>query len=315
MFPSMNQPLSVAFFGTHQFAATILDSLVQDPQFDVVAVFTQPDRPVGRKQILQAPPVKVRAENHNISHIHQPPSLKQIEIESLLPTIDVIVVAQYGLLIPSRVLAFPTHGCINVHTSLLPKYRGGAPIRSALLAGETKTGVTIMLMDKGLDTGPILTQHELTVDPHDTHETLDVKLARLGATAIVETIPRFVSGDCVPQSQDESKATTCSQFSRDDGRVDWNKSNADIYNMYRAFTPWPGIWTTHKGKRIKLLSVSPSQKKLAAGQVHIENDTIHVGCGMGSLNILELQLEGKKKVSASDFVRGHQEMHHHILEN
>ncbi len=232
--------ISTVFFGTERFAATILEGLIASDLFDIRLVITQPDRPVGRHQDMAAPPVKLVAEKHSIPYL-QPTTLKGFSLEE---PVQVGIVAQYGLLIPESILSFPKHGLINTHTSLLPKYRGATPIQSALIHGETETGVTIMQMDKGLDTGPILLQKKINITATDTYETLDTALAPVALEGLLEAVPAYVAGTLLPTPQNTADATTCREFTRDTGKIDWHKSAEEIYNLYRGTTPWPGIWTT-----------------------------------------------------------------------
>lgn len=290
---------SVIFFGTHHFAAAILEGLLKSPFISVDLVITQPDKPVGRKKEIQKSPVKILAEKHKLK-IQQPEKLKDFKI----PNTDLVIVAQYGLLIPENIINTPKFGTLNVHTSLLPKYRGASPIQSAIINGETKTGITIMKMDKGLDTGPILLQKEVEIGSHDTYEALDVKMAHIGLSALLETIPLYISEQIKPVPQDDSRATKCKQFTRDDGKVDWTKNASEIYNLYRGLHPWPGIWTTMNGKRIKLISIKPSTEKYNAGMIMTENGKMYIGCKDASIEILELQLEGKKTTDAKSFLNG-----------
>ncbi|HAT03951.1 MAG TPA: methionyl-tRNA formyltransferase [Candidatus Magasanikbacteria bacterium] len=294
--------MKIIFFGTHDFATTILQGLIDSPLFDIEIVITQPDRPVGRKQELQASPVKLLAEKNNLS-IGQPSSLKTYNLKP--KTYDLFIVAQYGLLIPPHILNAPQHGTINVHTSLLPKYRGASPIQSALLNGEHETGVTIMKMDIGLDTGPILLQKLLTIDPDDTYTDLDKKLAVLGLQGLEEAVPQYIEGKLNPVPQDDSKATTCKQLSRDDGHIDWNKTSQEIYNQFRAFTPWPGVWTLWGDKRLKLLDIKPTQKQIIPSKVIVEHDILRIGTKDSSIQVFELQLEGKPKMDIKTFLNGY----------
>ncbi len=303
------QKIPIVFFGTHNFAATILDGLLQSPAFSVDLVITQPDRAVGRKQELQPSPVKILAQKHNLK-IAQPESLKNYTLPG---DFEVAIVAQYGLLIPEDIINTPKHGTINVHTSLLPKYRGASPIQSALINGEKKTGVTIMKMDAGLDTGPILAQKKLKITGDDTYTTLDNKLAKIGLLALLKAVPAYIQGKLRPKVQDNSKATTCKQLSRDDGKIDWGKTAQEVYNIYRGLSPWPGIWTMWNGKRLKLLEIKIVNKKLKNGQVKIEDDSIIIGCGKKSIEILQLQLEGKKSMDAKEFLNGYKSIDGTIL--
>ena len=289
------------FFGTQNFAATILQALLDDPNISVELVITQPDRPVGRKQEFKKSPVKLLAEKYNLK-VDQPISLKNYELRTL--NFELNIVAQYGLLIPKPILETPKHGTLNVHTSLLPKYRGASPIQSALTNGETETGVTIMKMDVGLDTGPILLQKSLKISPDDTYLDLDAKLAQIGCEALLETIPLYLSGDIAPAPQDNSIATTCKQLTRDDGRIDWSKSASEVYNLYRGLTRWPGVWTTLDDKRLKLHKIKISERELKPGEVCVKDDKIYVGCSEGSIEVLDLQLEGGKSMNAASFQTG-----------
>jgi len=294
--------MNTIFFGTEKFATIILQSLLDNPLFDISLVITQPDKPIGRKKILTAPPVKLFAEKNNIP-IGQPESLKSYK---LIPhTYDLAIVAQYGLLIPKHIIETPTYGTINVHTSLLPKYRGASPIQSALLNGDVKTGVTIMQMDEGMDTGPLLSQIEITILPDETYLEIDERMAHIGVTALTEAVSAFVAGKLKPQAQDDTKATLCKKLSRDDGKVDWQKITQEIYNQYRAFTPWPGIWTIWEGKRLKLLKISPSERILKPGVVEIFDNNLFIGTQDRSIAVHSLQLEGKPAMDVKIFVQGY----------
>ena len=301
----MNKKISTVFFGTHNFASTILKALISNPLFDIQLVVTQPDKPVGRDQILQKSPVKLIAEENSIN-LTQPTKLS--DLRSSIFDLDVGITAQYGLIIPQSILDIPKHGIINIHTSLLPKYRGASPIQSALINGDTETGVTIMKMEAGLDTGPILLQKKLLIQPDDTYLDLDKKLADLAIEALFEAIPKYISGELLPIPQNESEKIICKQLSRDDGKIDWNKSADEIYNLYRGLTPWPGVWTMWKNKRIKLLKIKPSDKVLELGNFVVDNDNLFVGCNEGSVEILELQLEGKKIMETKEFLNGYKSL-------
>jgi len=302
---------NIAFFGTHVFATHILKALVDCPFINVCFVLTQPDRPVGRKQIPEASPVKQFADEHNIS-VYQPASLKEYS----LPTqeLDLIVVAQYGLLVPKHILEFPKLGTINVHTSLLPEYRGASPIQSAIHDGKSATGVTIMLMDEGLDTGPILRQQQVTIEDHDMFEDVEPKLASVGAKLLLSTIEGYVLGSIHPQNQDGSQATLCKKLTREDGRINWNDSTQTIYNTYRALTPWPGVWTIAAGKRLKLHRIRPAIVDVEPGKMMFKDDTLYIGTSDGSVEITELQPEGKSKMNAASFIHGYGSLENTIME-
>lgn len=295
--------INIAFFGTHEFAAAILEGLFSNPSISVTTVFTQPDRKVGRKQTIEESPVKKLALQHN-AHIEQPESLKQYSIKPGEYT--VAVVAQYGLIIPQHIIdAFPK-GMINVHGSLLPAYRGASPIQAALIAGEKITGVTIMIMDAQVDHGPILSQESMPINPDDTFTTLSQKMAVVGSKLLLNTLPGYISGEILPQIQPHEQATFTKLISKDDGRIDFSKSAETIYNLYRGFTPWPGIWCKWNEKRLKLLKIAPAEKTLPSGEACIENKRIYIGCGQNSIEVLELQLEGKNAMTAEIFANGYQ---------
>lgn len=292
----------LVFFGTHDFAKTILQSLI-DAGWIVDLVVTQPDRPVGRKQEMQKPATKILAEQYGIP-VFQPEKLKDQKIERL-EDCQFAVCAQYGAIIPQSVLDLFPLGIINVHTSLLPKYRGASPIQSALRNGETQTGVTIMKMDKGMDTGAILSQSTIEIFPDETYPQLDARMAELGATLLSTTLPLYLNGSLVPEEQDHEQATLCKMISREDGNIDWNKTTDEIYNMYRAYTPWPGIWTMWGDKRLKLLTIKPSERKNSPGKAVVDGSRLFIGTGDSSVEIEQIQLEGKSVMSAGEFIRGY----------
>lgn len=305
------QKHSVVFFGTHEFAVRILEGLLQSPTIEVVSVVTQPDKPVGRKQELQPSPVKILAAKRGVSVI-QPESLKQFSFDT---TPDLFVVAQYGKLIPEHLLKAPAHGTINVHTSLLPNYRGASPIQSSIWNGDSETGVTIMLMDVGMDTGPILAQQKIEIDIDDTYALLEEKMAYIASPLLLETIEKYIEGKITPQVQDDTEATSCRKLSREDGQIDWNKTTAEIYNQYRAFTPWPGVWSVVNGKRLKLLQVTPSNVQIKSGVLTFIDDTILIGTQDASIEVKELQIEGKSKMSAREFMNGYASLKNSVLES
>jgi methionyl-tRNA formyltransferase len=242
--------ISLIFFGTENFAATILQGLIDSPDFEIKTVITQPDKPVGREQTIQKPPVKILAEKYCLK-VEQPITFKNFN----LPTgAELGVAVQYGLLIPKQILESLPRGIINIHPSLLPKYRGASPIQSAIINGETETGLTIMKMDEGLDTGPILLQKTVKIEPNETYTTLAQKLAQIASKALTEVIHSYVSGQIQPQAQDNALATNCREFKREDGQIDWHCSAQKIYNQWRALQPWPGIFTEAMfgGKKIKI---------------------------------------------------------------
>lgn len=303
--------MKIVFFGTHEFAAQILQGLLDNPDYQIDLVITQPDKPVGRKQELQKSPVKLLAEKNNLK-IEQPESLKSFDL-SIFQSFDLGICCQYGLIIPQSILDTPKVGVLNVHTSLLPKYRGASPIQTALLNGEKETGVTIMKMDAGLDTGPILLQKNTLIDEDDTYTTLSEKLVKTANLALSEAVLGYISGKIVPQPQDESLATFTKILTREDGKIDWSKSAQEIYNQFRGLTPWPGVWTTLNGKRLKLLSIIPSDKKFEIKNLKFEIDHIYIGCGQGSIEVLELQLEGSKPANSKEFINGQKNVSNHSI--
>jgi methionyl-tRNA formyltransferase len=293
---------TLVFFGTHDFAKTILQSLI-DAGCVVELVVTQPDRPVGRKQEMQKPATKLLAEQYGIP-VFQPEKLKDQKIE-ISEDCQFAVCAQYGAIIPQSVLDLFPLGIINVHTSMLPKYRGASPIQSALRNGETQTGVTIMKMDKGMDTGAILSQSTIEIFPDETYPQLDARMAELGATLLNTTLPLYLNGSLIPEEQDHAQATGCKMISREDGKIDWNKTTEEIYNMYRAYTPWPGIWTMWGDKRLKLLAIKPSERKNSPGKAVVEGLRLFIGTCDSSVEIEQIQLEGKSVMTVEEFVRGY----------
>jgi methionyl-tRNA formyltransferase len=291
--------------GTADFACPGLTALDDAPGIEVIAVVTQPDRPKGRQLIPHPSPVKLVAEARQLP-VHQPERLRSDIrfLEQLAP--DLIVVAAYGQILPQSVLDLPPHGCLNVHGSLLPTYRGAAPIQRALLDGQAETGVTIMQMDAGLDTGAMLSKTATPIEPSDNAQTLHDRLAKLGAELLLETIPRRVAGELTAEPQDDALATHAAKITRDMGRIDWSQTATQLWNQARAFTPWPGVFTRLDGKLLKLHEVEPAEAAgLRPGRVgQADADGIIVGCGDGALRITRLQKEGAKRLSAAQFLAG-----------
>lgn len=293
--------ISIVYFGAHQFSAPILEALIKSGLFEIKLVITQPDRPVGRKQELQMSPVKEVALKYNIP-VEQPPTLKNY----FLPiTADVNIVSKYGLLIPENILNSAKYGSINDHASLLPKYRGASPIQSALINGDSETGVTVMQMDKELDHGPILYQKSVPILPYDTCAELSKRLVPIEADLLIQTVPLYIEGKITPQEQNHEAATFCREFTREDGEIKWDKTSKETYNLYRGLTPWPGIWTLWQSKRMKLLDVKPSEESVSQGKFEAKKDSLFVGCSDNqAIEIKILQLEGKKPMTAKEFING-----------
>jgi methionyl-tRNA formyltransferase len=294
--------VKTVFFGTQDFAATILQGLLDSDLVSIEKVFTQPDRKTGRKQIVEESPVKKLAKKYNLK-IEQPETLKNLEID--LSGFELGITAQYGLIIPKSIIDYFPKGMINVHGSLLPKYRGASPIQAALINGEKETGITIMLMDEKMDHGPILSQKSMAIDPDDTYTTLAPKMAKNGLILLLNTLPEWLNNRLKASPQDENQATLTKLLSKEDGLVDFRKTNDEIYNQYRGMNPWPGVWCMRNDKRLKLLKIVKSDKKLPIGEAFAENKRIFIGCSKGSIEILELQLEGKAAMDASTFLNGY----------
>jgi methionyl-tRNA formyltransferase len=304
---SMTQCLHLAFCGTPRFAVPTLDSLVE-AGFHIQLVVTQPDRPKGRGLELVSSPVKRRALELQLP-IVQPETIKKndafrAQLTALKP--DAIIVVGYGRIIPQWMLDLPALGNINLHASLLPKYRGAAPIQWAIAQGEIVTGVTTMRIDAGLDTGDILLQEEISVAASDTAETLAPKLAAVGAKLTVTTLRGLQAGTVHPLPQDHSQATLAPILKKEDGLIDFSRPAAEILNRMRGFQPWPGAYTKFRGKTLQVWKSAAQNFALPPSEMTIEGDRLLVGCGANTaLEILELQLEGKRRTSASDFLRGY----------
>lgn len=304
--------LRILFMGTAELACASLQALLGTPDFEVLAAVTQPDRPAGRDLKLQPSPVKKVAQAAGLP-VLQPERARNPEfleeLRRLAP--DLIVVAAYGQILPSSILELPRFGCINVHTSLLPKYRGAAPIQWAILNGDTETGVTIMKVAPSLDSGDILTQQSTLISPEDNAETLHDRLAAIGASLLIPTIRDFTGGKITPRPQVESEATHVKKISKEDGHIDWSQPARMIWNRIRAFTPWPGAFA--------FLPAEPKPRLLKIWQVQLEEtlsgppgeilaadkNGIVVACGKGALRITTLQREGGRRLSAGEYLTGH----------
>ena len=284
-----------------------LEKLVESG-FDVRLVVTQPDRPKGRGMELAPSPVKQSALQLQLP-VTQPDKIRNNEdfrhqLTEISP--DAIIVVGYGRIIPQWMIDLPRMGNINLHGSLLPKYRGAAPIQWAIASGESVTGVTTMRIDAGLDTGDILLQKEIPIAPEDTAVTLSPRMAVTGADLIVETLRELHAGAIQPQPQDDAKSTLAPILKKENGRVDFHLPAQQILNRLRGFQPWPGAFTSFRGKNLHLWSVKPIERPTASAEIAIENGRLIVGCGENSLELLEVQLEGKNRMPAKDFIHGHQ---------
>jgi methionyl-tRNA formyltransferase len=300
----------VVFMGTPDFAVPTLTALADASTVDVVGVVTQPDRRAGRGRRLMPSPVKRAALARDLP-LFQPRSLHTAETLAQLVTWgpDIIVVAAFGQILRQDVLELPPFGCLNVHASLLPRWRGAAPIPAAILAGDKVTGVTIMQMDVGLDTGPILAQREEPVESGDTWETLEPRLAQLGAELLVETLPPYLAGELSPQPQPAEGVTYAEQLSKDDGWIDWSRPAVELDRQIRAFHPWPGAFTMLRGERLKLVRAVPLpgwRGDAPPGTVFALNGeaVVAVATGEGALRLEEVQLAGRRSMDITSFLCG-----------
>jgi methionyl-tRNA formyltransferase len=289
--------------GTPEFAVPVLRKLIE--HYEVMGVVTQPDRPAGRNRQLQASPIKRVALEHNIA-IFQPEKLRRQEAISELKMWqpDVYVVAAFGQILPQAVLDIPPLGSINVHASLLPRWRGAAPIQAAIRAGDGESGVTIMKMDAGLDTGPLLVQQAITIAADETGQSLHNKLAVLGSDLLIATLPGYIRGDIQPQPQPEDGMTYAPMVKKEEGNINWTQDAVTIERLIRAFTPWPGTYTHWNGQQIKILSGFVAEGQVASGRVIKTASGIAVGAGAGLLVLQQIQLAGRKAMSAEEFIRG-----------
>jgi methionyl-tRNA formyltransferase len=304
-------PWRIVFFGTPAFAVPTLNVLLEGPD-QVIGVVTQPDRKKGRGQKVGFSPVKEWASQYRGGEvpIFQPERVKEEAFQESLKRLapDLFVVAAYGQILPQSLLDIPKYGAINVHASLLPKYRGAAPIAWAILRGEKATGVTIMKMDKGMDTGDILLQRDVVLGDEETSETLHDKLASLGAPLLLETLARMKGGTLTPVRQDHGQATYAPPLKKEDGRIDWKRGAREIDCQVRAFNPWPGAYSSHQGHFLKIFKgeVREGRPGEQAGSVlWVGADFIEVGTGKGSFLIREVQLEGKRRMALREFLAGH----------
>ncbi len=296
----------IVFMGTPDFALPSMKGLIA--AHEVCAVVTQPDRPAGRKNQLRQSPVKRLALSAGIP-VFQPKRIREPEAINALTVVDadLFVVVAFGQILPEALLDLPRHGTINVHASLLPRWRGAAPIQAAIRAGDKESGITIMLLDAGLDTGPLLAKRPLKLARDETGKSLHDRLSLLGADLLVETLPRYLAGKITPRCQDDTLATYAPQINKEDGEIDWTTSALDIERLVRAFTPWPGTYTRWKGKQLKVISGRPDDGQAPAGQVVEHGGAIAIGTGQGLYHPSELQISGKKRLKIADFINGHRD--------
>ncbi|GAC1573227.1 MAG: methionyl-tRNA formyltransferase [Candidatus Doudnabacteria bacterium] len=302
----MTEPNKILFFGTSEFSAGILAEL--HLKYPLVGVITQPDKPVGRNHEIKASPVALLATQSKLP-LFKPASLKDPQFEELVSKLnpDIFVVVAYGKIIPQNILELAKRGAINIHGSLLPKYRGASPIHSALLNGEEETGITIMLMDAQMDHGPLLSAQKVEIQRDETFPELEKNLAFAAKQLILETIPKYLTKEITPIPQDESLSSFTKIIAKADGKVLWQNKSSQIYNQFRAYYVWPGIWTNLEDKVLKIKNCQTSAEKSnhGIGVVYQLEDKILVQCGEGSLELIEVQPEGKKSMPIKSFIAGH----------
>jgi len=295
--------MKIIFFGSGDFATAILNKLLQTADYQLAALVTQPDKPVGRKKILTPPPVKIIAQQKNI------PVLQPIKLTSdfnkkiLAFGPNLFIVAEYGNLLPGSILAIPQHGALNIHPSFLPKYRGPAPIQTALLNDDKQTGITLIKMDEKMDHGQIINQQESIINKQDTYSSLSKKLAEKAAELLIKTIPEYISGKLKPIPQNHSNATFTKIIKKEDGLITKNKTAEQVFNMWRAYQPWPGIYLE---SGIKLLDIALADLKNSSAKLFTENKNLYLSCANNSvIKINRLQPPGKNPTSAQNFINGY----------
>lgn len=316
-YPSRMDGLRVVFMGTPELACASLHALIHSPGMDVRAVVTQPDRPKGRQLQVQPSPVKQMAVAHGLP-VLQPERARSPgfleELRAFEP--QLIAVAAFGQILPQAILDLPEFGCLNVHTSILPRYRGAAPIQWALINGDSETGVTIMKMDAGMDTGAVVACETTPIAASDNAQTLHDRLARIGADLLVRTIPDYVAGRISPRAQPAEGAVHAPKIQKEFGRIDWQLPSSALRNRFRGLTPWPGLFTFF-GTPARLLKVWELEVSKASGTpgqvIRADRAGVLVGCGDGSVNLTSLQLEGGRRLSAGEFLAGHPVTHGTVL--
>ena len=304
-----NNKIKTIFIGTADFGLPALKALLKDDHFEILGVITQPDKPVGRKQLITPPPIKAEALKYNIP-VHQPEKISNFKFQ--ISNLDLIIVIAYAQIIPKNILEAPKYGVINVHGSLLPYCRGAACIQGPIIDGKKEAGVTIMLMDKGLDTGPIISQKTILIDKKDTAGSLTEKISDLGAELLIPTLKNYIFGKIKPQKQTEAQASYVKKLTKQDGHINWQKPAKEIERFIRAMTPWPGAFGELKIKnyelRIKILLAESKPveiNKYKPGTLFEYNNRLAIQCGKDALIINKIQLAGKKPIAGEEFIRGH----------
>lgn len=315
----MNKKIRTIFIGTPEFGIPALYSLINSDNFEVVGVITQPDKKIGRKQILTPPPIKTESLRYNIP-VYQPEKIRDLQL-NIFSDIDLIVVVAYAQIIPKSILDLPKYGCINIHGSLLPKYRGAACIQAAILNGDQETGITIMKMDEGLDTGPIIHQEKINIKADETAGNIFDRLSIVGGKILPAILLGYIAGDLKPEAQDNSKSSYVGMLKKANGKIDWTKPAIELERFVRAMSPWPGAYALANLKSqmasLKILAVEHNILNLnlhKPGTLFINDNKLCVQCGEGSLFIKQLQLEGKKALTDKEFLNGHQDLIGTILE-
>jgi methionyl-tRNA formyltransferase len=295
--------VQIVFMGTPDFAVPVLKALIE--RYDVIGVVTQPDRPAGRNRQVQPSPIKVVAQEAGIPAF-QPEKLRRTEAINELKEWqpDVFVVAAFGQILPQAVLDIPPHGSINVHASLLPRWRGAAPIQACIRAGDAESGITIMKMDAGLDTGPMLSQRAIPLAADETGQSLHDKLSILGVELLLDTLPGYLSGEIQPTPQDESGVTYAPQIQKEEGQIQWTQDAISIERLVRAFTPWPGTYTHWNGQQLKIHTGEAGKGRAEPGQIVKTANGIAVGTGDGLFMLHRVQMAGRKAMPIEEFIKG-----------
>lgn len=299
---------SVWYFGTPEQSAEVLKTILASTDFRVSAIFCQPDKPVGRKHVLETLAVKQLALTQNIQ-VFQPETLKSFLLPGDLERPDFIVVYQYGLIIPKNILNLPKFGAVNIHPSFLPKYRGATPMQSAILASDTEIGITIMLMDEKMDHGPILKQVAMPIRSDELYESVSARATKMAENLLLKTLIDFADNKIQPQNQNDADATFCQNLVKEDGKINWELPARTIFNQYRAFHSWPGVFTFWQNKRLKLIEINlvdtENAGQLQPAEIRRSAQGFLVGTKLGNILITKLQLEGKSAVAAKEFAAGH----------
>lgn len=306
--------MRIIFFGTSNVALPVLEALSR--KHEVVLVVTSPDAPVGKKQVLTPSPVSVLAAELHIETLKPETVKNNPGLVAMLKEkqADVYIVVSYGKILPKEVITLPPHKTLNIHFSLLPKLRGASPIQHALLQGDKETGTTIFVLNERMDEGPIIAQKTEAIDPDDNFFTLSERMARVSAQLLLDTLPEYASGSMLPREQDHTKATYTKIITKADGKIDWHKTTDEIYNQFRAFYPWPGVWTMWQGQLLKIHDCAPTQGETTAPPGTVLEDG-QVACGNGTiLKLFQLQLAGKNQANISSFLNGYQNFPGSLLE-